>query len=142
MGAFTFETSYATRDDSYAALADAGGNMAVGDKSGQHDIQAVGVGNSGGSVSVAIDHASSERENDDERNATGVPFGCKRAPGVDPKSSIIGIEDDTKNTEGSRPVTGLDLHFRQARQSTERRNETKRFVRPARPVRDRKETVP
>ena len=106
MGAFTFETSYATRDDGYAAMADASGNMAVGDKSGQHDIQAVGVSNSDGSMSVAIDHVSSERENDDERNATRVPSGCKRAPGVDRKSSIIGIKNDTKNIRNTMNTEG------------------------------------
>lgn len=34
------------------------------------------------------------------RNPTGVPAGFRLAPVVDWKSSIIGVEDDAKNTEG------------------------------------------
>lgn len=103
MGAFSFDTSCATRDDDgYAAMADAGGNEpAVGDNAGQHDTPAAGASNSDGSVSVGIDHVSHERENGDERDATGVSAGYKLASGVDWKSPIIGTKDDTRNTEGT-----------------------------------------
>ena len=113
MGAFTLGASYATRDDGgFMAMADANGNeSAVEDKSGQSDTWAMGVSYSDGPMTVSVDHVSHERENGDERNATGVSAGYKLAPGVDWKSSIIGIEDDTKNSEGTVFVTGLDLHF-------------------------------
>ena len=86
-------------------------HMFVEDESGQSDTWAVGITYSDGPMTVSIDHMSHERENGDERTATGLSAGYKLAPGVDWKSSIIGIEDDTKNSEGTIFVTGLDIHF-------------------------------
>ena len=83
----------------------------VEDESGQSDTWAVGISYSDGPMSISIDHMSHERENGDERTATGLSAGYKLAPGVDWKSSIIGIEDDTKMSEGTIFVTGLDIHF-------------------------------
>lgn len=96
------------------AVADADANarhMIVEDESGQSDTWAVGISYSDGPMTVSIDHVSHERENGDERTATGFSAGYKLAPGVDWKSSIIGIEDDTKDSEGTIFVTGLDIHF-------------------------------
>ncbi len=84
---------------------------AVEDESGQSDTWAVGIAYSDGPMSVSIDHVSHERENGDERTATGLSAGYKLAPGVDWKSSIIAVEDDTKMSEGTVFVTGLDLAF-------------------------------
>ena len=84
---------------------------AVEDESGQSDTFAVGIGYSDGPMSVSIDHVSHERENGDERTATGLSAGYKLAPGVDWKSSIFAVEDDTKMSEGTVFVTGLDIHF-------------------------------
>ena len=115
MGAFNLGVSYATRDDGGFVAMDAGNGdgseMAVENKAGQHDTWAVGVSYSDGPMTFSVDHVNHERENGDERTATGVSAGYKLAPGVDWKSSIIGIEDDTKNSEGTVFVTGLDLHF-------------------------------
>ncbi len=90
-------------------------HMFVEDESGQSDTWAVGITYSDGPMSISIDHMSHERENGDERTATGFSAGYKLAPGVDWKSSIIGIEDDTANkgagSEGTIFVTGLDIHF-------------------------------
>ncbi len=87
----------------------------VEDESKQSDTWAVGISYSDGPMSVSIDHMSHERENGDERTATGLSAGYKLAPGVDWKSSIIAIEDDTANkgagSEGTIFVTGLDIHF-------------------------------
>ena len=83
----------------------------VEDESGQSDTWAVGITYSDGPMSVSVDHVSHERENGDERTASGVSAGYKLAPGVDWKTSIIGIEDDTKMSEGTIFVTGLDIHF-------------------------------
>ena len=87
------------------------GLRAVEDEAGQSDTYAVGISYSDGPMSISVDHMSHERENGDERTATGFSAGYKLAPGVDWKSSIIGIEDDTKNSEGTIFVTGLDIHF-------------------------------
>ena len=83
----------------------------VEDESGQSDTWAVGISYSDGPMSVSIDHVSHERENGHERTATGVSAGYKLAPGVDWKSSIFSVEDDTKMSEGTVFVTGLDLAF-------------------------------
>ena len=83
----------------------------VEDESGQSDTFAVGISYSDGPMSVSIDHVSHERENGDERTATGLSAGYKLAPGVDWKSSIFAVEDDTKMSEGTVFVTGLDIHF-------------------------------
>jgi len=85
--------------------------MAVEDESQESDTWAVGISYSDGPMSVSIDHVSHERENGDERTATGVSAGYKLAPGVDWKSSIFAVEDDTKMSEGTVFVTGLDLAF-------------------------------
>ena len=83
----------------------------VENEAGQHDVWAVGIGYTDGPMSVSIDHVSHERENGDERVATGLSAGYKLAPGVDWKSSIFTVEDDTKDAEGTVFVTGLDLAF-------------------------------
>ncbi len=108
-----FDGSMGTADAETAA-ADSAVNakhMFVEDESGQSDTWAVGITYSDGPMSISIDHMSHERENGDERTATGLSAGYKLAPGVDWKSSIIGIEDDTKMSEGTIFVTGLDIHF-------------------------------
>ncbi len=155
MGAFTFQASYATRDDGGyvaecwtgagtedAALVDCGklpedlahtaadeatgvypnidpdgantpinGILAVEDKSGQHDTFAIGIGYTDGPMSVSIGHMVRDAENGDERTATMVSAGYKLAPGVDWKTSIFGVEDTAKGTEGTAFVTGIDIHF-------------------------------
>ena len=80
-------------------------------EAGQWDVWAVGIGYTDGPMSVSIDHVSHERENGDERVATGLSAGYTLAPGVDWKSSIFTVEDDTKDAEGTVFVTGLDLAF-------------------------------
>ena len=106
-----------TKADAASAEAPAGADainarhMFVEDESGQSDTWAVGISYSDGPMSVSIDHVSHERENGDERTATGLSAGYKLAPGVDWKSSIIAVEDDTKMSEGTVFVTGLDIHF-------------------------------
>jgi hypothetical protein len=107
-GSSTFDGTTETENANTAVNAK---HMFVEDESGQSDTWAVGITYSDGPMSISIDHMSHERENGDERTATGVSAGYKLAPGVDWKSSIIGIEDDTKNSEGTVFVTGLDLHF-------------------------------
>ena len=84
---------------------------AVEDESKQSDTWAVGISYSDGPMSVSVDHVSHERENGDERTATGLSAGYKLAPGVDWKSSIFAVEDDTNGAEGTVFVTGLDLAF-------------------------------
>ena len=83
----------------------------VEDESMQSDTWAVGITYSDGPMSVSVDHVSHERENGDERTASGVSAGYKLAPGVDWKTSIIGVEDDTTGAAGTIFVTGLDIHF-------------------------------
>ena len=142
MGAFSFGASYATRDDGGYVLqcldssdevvacgelqtdgsyngAGVDSIKAVENEAQESDTWAVGITYSDGPMSVSIDHVSHERENGDERTATGVSAGYKLAPGVDWKTSIIAVEDDTwKNaatgttgSEGTIFVTGLDLAF-------------------------------
>ena len=141
MSGFTFGASYATRDDGVYMLqclsaadevvacgdvnadgsfpgdgttavgSDEGDVSAVEDESKQSDTWAVGISYSDGPMSVSIDHVSHERENGDERTATGLSAGYKLAPGVDWKSSIFAVEDDTNGAEGTVFVTGLDLAF-------------------------------
>ena len=134
MGAFTFGASYATRDDGGYMLqcmdtdsaviacgdqtedtlafgADVNSVGAVEDESGQHDTFALGIGYTDGPLSLSIGHMTHERENGDERSATMVSAGYALAPGVAWKTSIFGVEDDTKNSEGTGFVTGLDLAF-------------------------------
>ena len=87
----------------------------VEDESGQHDTFAVGIMYTDGPMSVSIGHMSREAENGDERTATMVSAGYKLAPGVDWKTSLFSVEDDTWNkgagSEGTAFVTGLDIHF-------------------------------
>ncbi len=83
----------------------------VDDESGQHDTFAVGIMYTDGPMSVSVGHMSREAENGDERTATMVSAGYKLAPGVSWKTSLFGVEDDTKGTEGTAFVTGLDIHF-------------------------------
>ncbi len=106
-------TKASAADAEVPATADAinARHMFVEDESGQSDTWAVGITYSDGPMSISIDHMSHERENGDERTATGLSAGYKLAPGVDWKSSIIGIDDDTKMSEGTIFVTGLDIHF-------------------------------
>ncbi len=154
MGAFTFQASYATRDDGvYMAecwvgsaddrtngddaavpcteVNDAGnysptdnpttdavetdaaitGVLAVEDESKQHDTFAVGIGYTDGPLSVSLGHMVRDAENGDERTATMVSAGYKLAPGVSWKTSLFSVEDDTKMTEGTAFVTGLDIDF-------------------------------
>ena len=114
MGAFSFGVSYATRDDGgfmAADKADEAGEMAVEDGSGQHDTVAVGLGYTDGPMSLSIGHMNRDAENGDERTATMVSMGYKLAPGVSWKTSLFGVEDDTKGTEGSAFVTGIDIDF-------------------------------
>ena len=88
--------------------------MFVEDESGQSDTWAVGISYSDGPMTVSIDHVSHERENGDERTATGISAGYKLAPGVDWKTSIISIEDDTWENAATKTTgsEGTDLRDR------------------------------
>ena len=113
MGQFSFGVSWATRDDGgFVAMADDSGNeMAVEDRSGQHDTVAVGLGYSDGPLSVSVGHMNRDAENGDERTATMVSAGYRLAPGVDWKTSLFGVEDSGSGTEGTAFVTGIDIGF-------------------------------
>jgi hypothetical protein len=86
-------------------------HMFVEDESGQSDTWAVGIGYTDGPLSLSVGHVSYEQEDGDERTATMVSAGYKLAPGVAWKTSIFGVEDDTKDTEGTAFVTGLRIDF-------------------------------
>ena len=105
MGAFSLGVSYATRDD--------GGFNADGTekKSDQHDTVAIGVGYTDGPMSLSIGHMSRERDDNKDRTSTMASMGYRLAPGVDWKTSIFGVEDDTSGKEGTAFVTGIDIHF-------------------------------
>ena len=62
-------------------------------------------------MSISIGHMVRDAENGEERTATMISTGYNLAPGVDWKTSIFTVEDDTKMTEGTAFVTGLDLSF-------------------------------
>jgi hypothetical protein len=85
--------------------------LAVEDESGQHDTWAVGIGYTDGPLSLSVGHVSREQEDGAERTATEVSAAYKLAPGVAWKTSIFGVEDDTKDTEGTAFVTGLRIDF-------------------------------
>ena len=97
--------------------------MAIEDESGQSDTWAVGITYSDGPMTLSVDHVLYEREDGAERTATGLSAGYKLAPGVDWKTSIFAVEDDTGTdkaatagidesmAEGTVFVTGLDIHF-------------------------------
>jgi hypothetical protein len=98
----------------YAGATEADNNVAVGmvdDESGQSDTWALGIGYTDGPLSLSVGHVSYEQEDGDERTATMVSAGYKLAPGVAWKTSIFGVEDDTKDTEGTAFVTGLRIDF-------------------------------
>ena len=87
------------------------GVRAIENEAHESDTWAIGITYSDGPVTLSIDHLNYERENGDERTATGLSAGYKLAPGVDWKTSVIGVEDDTSGAEGTAFVTGLDIHF-------------------------------
>ena len=85
-------------------------HMIVEDESGNHDTWAVGIMYTDGPMTVSVGHMTREQEDGVERTATMVSAGYKLAPGVDWKSSIFTVDDDS-GAEGTAFVTGLDLAF-------------------------------
>ena len=82
----------------------------VEDESAQQDTFAVGISYSDGPMTVSVGHMVREQEDGVERTASMVSAGYKLAPGVDWKTSIFSVDDDS-GAEGSAFVTGLDLAF-------------------------------
>ena len=98
-GAFGFNVAYAERD------------KGTGMPKDEWSVVGASVSYAEGPVSVSLGHMLHDVEDGTERNATMLSASYSLAPGVAWKSSVFGVEDTTKDTEGTAFVTGITLGF-------------------------------
>ena len=98
-GAFGFNVAYAERD------------KGTGMKKDEWSVVGASVSYADGPMSVSLGHMLHDVEDGTERSATMLSASYSLASGVAWKSSVFGVEDTTKDSEGTAFVTGITLGF-------------------------------
>ena len=98
-GAFGFNVAYAERDKGTGMAKD------------EWSVVGASVSYSDGPMSVSLGHMLHDVEDGTERSATMLSASYSLAAGIAWKSSVFGVEDTTKDTEGTAFVTGITLGF-------------------------------